>query len=109
MSETITLENVKVVPQHIWRVTFELKKFGVWAVKAFRKSMLTMDNDILKSVDLDPIQRQLIDPEGNPTDASMQEVTLQNGKVLTMADILEAGAMFGTLWAGEDDQQGGQG
>jgi len=103
MSEIVTLENVTYVPQHLWRVNFELPKFGPWSVHAYAKDMHIHNGKAIGETQKSTISRTLFDADGNPTTVCNETVTLADGTVISMAQIIEAGSLFGDKWRIEDD------
>jgi len=71
---TITLENVLYVPQHLWRVNFELPKFGALSVQAYAKDMHIVDGVILGEKQKPTINRVLFTADGTPTSVCMETV-----------------------------------
>jgi len=103
MATSLTLENVLYVPQHLWRVNFELPKYGEWTVQAYAKDMHIVNGEVLGEKQKPTINRKLFNFDGTPTDACMESVTLPSGKTISMLEVIQAGALFGDKWREEDD------
>ena len=109
MSETVTLENVQVIPQHLWRVNFELPKVkGNWVVDAKAQAMQLHEGDELRKERLPDLSRILMTWDEAtkthvPTAVMAETVTTVGGKEISIADIIEAGALFSDKWRSEDN------
>lgn len=102
ISTTTDLTGVEVIDR-TWRVNFETPKGGVYSVQAYRQQIhKASDGGIIGKVNTGNVTRDLVDFDGNPTAVMAETVTLADGTVISMAQILEAGSLFGDKWAQED-------
>lgn len=105
---TITLNNVKHITNHLWRVNFELPKFSKWVVSAFSKNMYIAEDGSTIGASANEIKPREImvwneeTKVHTPTAVMAETVTLDDGTVISMAQIIEAGDKFGDKWLTED-------
>ena len=101
-----TTENMDVIiSKRSWRTEFNTGEGEPYSVTSYQEETKRKDGEVTPFAKMRKknVSRIILEADGTPTAVAAETVTLADGTIIAMGQILEAGSLFSDKWRAEDE------